>query len=44
VKFCRYVAGMHDVESLNKAWGSPESLPTLEELADPDTWIARVLA
>ena len=43
VKFCRYVAGMHDVESLNKAWEGPESLPTLEELADPDAWIARVL-
>jgi putative hydrolase len=44
VKFCRYVAGMHDVESLNRAWDNPESLPTLEELAAPDAWIARVLS
>lgn len=43
VKFCRYVAGVHDVASLNRAWDNPESLPTAEELADPDTWIARVL-
>ena len=43
VKFCRYVAGMHDVQTLNRAWENPESLPTLEELANPDAWIARVL-
>ena len=43
VKFCRYVAGMRDVESLNRAWENPDTLPTTEELADPDRWIARVL-
>jgi coenzyme F420 biosynthesis associated uncharacterized protein len=43
VKFCRYVAGMHDVEALNRAWENPDTLPTTEELADPDLWIARVL-
>lgn len=43
VKFCRYVAGMHDVESLNRAWENPESLPTTQELAEPDLWIARVI-
>jgi coenzyme F420 biosynthesis associated uncharacterized protein len=43
VKFCRYVAGMHDVESLNRAWENPDTLPTTEELADPERWIARVL-
>jgi putative hydrolase len=43
VKFCRYVAGMRDVESLNRAWSNPESLPTLEEIDDPDAWIKRVL-
>jgi coenzyme F420 biosynthesis associated uncharacterized protein len=43
VKFCRYVAGLRDVESLNRVWENPETLPTTEELADPDAWIARVL-
>lgn len=43
VKFCRYVAGVRDVAALNRAWDNPESLPTAEELADPDAWITRVL-
>lgn len=43
VRFCRYVAGMRDIAQLNRAWDNPESLPTTEELADPDAWIARVL-
>lgn len=43
VKFCRYVAGVRDIESLNRAWENPETLPTTEELEDPDLWIARVL-
>lgn len=42
VKFCRYVAGMHDVATLNKAWDNPDSLPTTTELTEPDTWIARM--
>jgi coenzyme F420 biosynthesis associated uncharacterized protein len=43
VRFCRYVAGMRDVESLNRVWDNPDSLPTADELADPDAWITRVL-
>lgn len=43
VKFCRYVAGVRDVASLNHAWDNTESLPTPEEINDPDAWIARVL-
>lgn len=43
VKFCRYVAGVRDIESLNRAWENADSLPTTAELADPETWIARVL-
>jgi coenzyme F420 biosynthesis associated uncharacterized protein len=42
-KFCRYVAGMHDIEALNRAWDNADSLPTAEELAEPDAWITRVL-
>lgn len=43
VKFCRYVAAMHDVDTLNKVWDNPDSLPTTKELAEPDLWLARVL-
>lgn len=43
VRFCRYVAGMRDIASLDRAWDNPETLPTSEELKDPDAWIARVL-
>src|SRR6185436_17247849 len=42
VKFCRYVAAMHDVDTLNHVWDNPESLPTTKELAAPDTWLERV--
>jgi coenzyme F420 biosynthesis associated uncharacterized protein len=43
VKFCRYVAGVRDLGSLNRVWDNAESLPTNEELTSPDVWIARVL-
>jgi coenzyme F420 biosynthesis associated uncharacterized protein len=42
VRFCRYVAGLHDVATLNRVWDNPESLPTNAELVAPDTWLARV--
>jgi coenzyme F420 biosynthesis associated uncharacterized protein len=44
VKFCRYVAALHDVDTLNHVWDNPESLPTTAELAEPDLWIARVIS
>jgi uncharacterized protein (DUF2342 family) len=34
---------VRDVASLNRVWENPETLPTTEELADPDKWIVRVL-
>jgi len=43
VNFCRYVAAMRDIDSLNKVWDNPDSLPTTAELAEPDGWIKRVL-
>ncbi|HVE91214.1 MAG TPA: zinc-dependent metalloprotease [Actinomycetota bacterium] len=42
VKFCRYVAGVHDVAFLNKAWDNPDSLPTASEIDNPDGWIERM--
>jgi coenzyme F420 biosynthesis associated uncharacterized protein len=43
VKFCRYVAAMHDVDTLNHVWDNPDSLPTTKELAEPDLWLSRVV-
>ena len=43
VKFCRYVAALHDVDTLNHVWDNPDSLPTTKELSEPDLWIARVI-
>jgi coenzyme F420 biosynthesis associated uncharacterized protein len=43
VKFCRYVAALHDVDTLNHVWDNAESLPTTKELAEPDSWIERVI-
>jgi coenzyme F420 biosynthesis associated uncharacterized protein len=43
VKFCRYVAGVREIAALNHAWDNPDSLPTTDELANPDAWISRVL-
>jgi coenzyme F420 biosynthesis associated uncharacterized protein len=42
VKFCRYVAGVTDIESLNRVWDNPDSLPTTAELTNPDAWIQRL--
>jgi coenzyme F420 biosynthesis associated uncharacterized protein len=44
VSFCRYVAALHDVDTLNHVWDNPDSLPTTKELSSPDEWIARVIS
>ncbi|MBA2892155.1 zinc-dependent metalloprotease [Nonomuraea sp. NPDC050663] len=31
------------MEGFNRIWTSPETLPTLDEIADPDSWCRRVL-
>jgi coenzyme F420 biosynthesis associated uncharacterized protein len=41
-RFCDAVVELGGIETLNKAWASPESLPTLAELRDPAAWVARV--
>ncbi len=40
--FCRAVFDRHGIEVLNRVWESPESMPTLRELADPQAWVRRI--
>ena len=40
--FARAVHDRHGMPTLNRAWESPAAMPTLEELADPESWVARV--
>jgi coenzyme F420 biosynthesis associated uncharacterized protein len=39
--FCDGVVERGGVESLNRVWEGPELLPTLAELEDPASWLAR---
>jgi coenzyme F420 biosynthesis associated uncharacterized protein len=40
-RFCDAVAGQAGIEGLNRTWASPDSLPTLRELEEPDSWLKR---
>ncbi len=40
--FCRAVAQRYGHEALQRMWRQPETLPTYEELTDPDSWYRRV--
>jgi coenzyme F420 biosynthesis associated uncharacterized protein len=40
-RFCDAVVERGGIEALNRAWSSPERLPTLAELDDPAAWIRR---
>jgi coenzyme F420 biosynthesis associated uncharacterized protein len=40
--FCDAVAREVGIEGLNRVWTGPESLPTLEELREPLTWLDRI--
>jgi coenzyme F420 biosynthesis associated uncharacterized protein len=40
--FCRAVIERVGMEGFNRVWSSPETLPTKAEIADPDSWVARV--
>ncbi|MGH7763533.1 MAG: zinc-dependent metalloprotease [Candidatus Dormibacteraceae bacterium] len=42
--FCRAVFDQHGIKVLNRAWASPESMPTLEELGNPPAWHRRVVS
>jgi coenzyme F420 biosynthesis associated uncharacterized protein len=41
-RFCDAVAEKHGIETLNLVWSSPDSMPTLAEIDDPEAWVARV--
>jgi coenzyme F420 biosynthesis associated uncharacterized protein len=41
-RFCDAVVEQGGIETLNRVWESPDSLPTQAEMKDPDAWIARV--
>ncbi len=43
-RFCDAVVSQAGVEALNRAWASPESLPTWAELEAPETWLTRTAA
>ena len=40
-RFCDAVVARGGIEALNRAWTSPEAMPTLAELDDPVAWLAR---
>lgn len=43
-KFCNRVIAMLGVDGLNRVFVSPNTLPTLAEIHDPDLWITRMTA
>ena len=40
-RFCDAVVARAGIDGLNRAWDSPEAMPTLAELDDPAAWLAR---
>ena len=40
--FCRAVIDAVGMDGFNQVWTSPETLPTREEIADPQAWLARI--
>jgi coenzyme F420 biosynthesis associated uncharacterized protein len=40
-RFCDAVVARGGIDALNRAWGSPEGMPTLAELEDPVAWLER---
>jgi coenzyme F420 biosynthesis associated uncharacterized protein len=41
--FINQVAAAHGVQVANRIWEGPEMVPTMEELHNPDLWVARAL-
>jgi coenzyme F420 biosynthesis associated uncharacterized protein len=42
-KFVQTVVDRVGMAEFNRIWTSPQTLPTLAELAEPEAWIARVV-
>ena len=40
--FARAIFDRHGMDALNMAWGTPEHLPRLDELDNPEDWYRRV--
>lgn len=43
-RFCDTVVQKGGIEALNRAWASPETLPTWAEMEAPESWLARTAA
>src|ERR687898_3214326 len=41
-RFVREVVSRAGMDGLNRVWLAPEGLPTVEEIAEPSAWVARV--
>jgi coenzyme F420 biosynthesis associated uncharacterized protein len=41
-RFCRHVYDARGMEYLNRAWESPDTLPSAAELRNPDAWMTRI--
>ena len=40
--FINHVIGSNGVQFANKVWESPDQIPSLEEVREPDRWISRI--
>ena len=43
-RFVRAVVDRIGMDGFNKVWESPDTIPTMSEISNPDAWIARVAA
>ncbi|WP_051399577.1 zinc-dependent metalloprotease [Haloechinothrix halophila] len=41
-KFTKHVVGAVGMAGFNEVWRSPDTLPTRDEISEPDTWLRRV--
>src|SRR6202042_2439498 len=41
-KFVRTIVDDSGMAVFNKVWGGPQTLPTMDELSDPQAWLDRV--